>query len=139
MQSAAEFPLFIASDVERGVGQQVQGCAAFPCQMAVAAGIDRSKPGDVSLLERGVMTIAEEAGILGSTCRLSPSLTSIKTRITRSSARAFSDKPGMSRGSEKYTEIWKAPDSKLRKAFSGHGDVLGFSHPAPCHQQVMIS
>ena len=61
MQSAAEVPLFIASDIERGAGQQLQGCATFPCQMAVAAGIDRSDPGDVSLLERGVMTIAEEA------------------------------------------------------------------------------
>ena len=39
LQSSSEKPLFIASDIERGVGQQIEGGSHFPSQMAVAAAI----------------------------------------------------------------------------------------------------
>jgi beta-glucosidase-like glycosyl hydrolase len=34
LQSASKTPLFIASDIERGVGQQIKGCSHLPSQMA---------------------------------------------------------------------------------------------------------
>ncbi|RMG00354.1 MAG: hypothetical protein D6726_11390, partial [Nitrospirae bacterium] len=37
LQSISKVPLFIASDIERGVGQQLRGATRFPPQMAVAA------------------------------------------------------------------------------------------------------
>ena len=107
MQSAAETPLFIASDVERGVGQQLQGCTIFPCQMAVSAGIDRSNPGDVSLLERGVMTIAGEAKDIGINMPLMPVLDVNQNPDNPIiCTRAFSDKPeDVAWFGKKYTEI----------------------------------
>ncbi len=61
LQSMAASPLFIASDIERGVGQQVQGYTDFPCQMAVAAALGRKRAGEVKILEDAVHAVAEEA------------------------------------------------------------------------------
>ena len=44
LQALAAIPLFIASDIERGVAQQIEGTSPFPCQMAVAAAINRNNP-----------------------------------------------------------------------------------------------
>ena len=131
MQSAAEVSLFIASDVERGVGQQVQGCAAFPCQMAVAAGIDRSKPGDVSLLERGVTTIAEETRDVGINMPLIPVLDVNQNPDNPIiCTRAFSDKPrDVAWFGKKYTEILESAGLiSCAKHFPGHGDTSSDSH-----------
>ena len=49
LQSLAEKPLLIASDIERGVGQQVGRATRFPGQMSMAAAIHRNKSGDVRL------------------------------------------------------------------------------------------
>ena len=131
MQSAAEVPLFIASDVERGVGQQVQGCTTFPCQMAVAAGIDRSNPRDVGLLERGVATIAEETRDIGINMPLIPVLDVNQNPDNPIiCTRAFSDRPrDVAWFGKKYTEILE--DSGLiscAKHFPGHGDTSSDSH-----------
>ena len=50
IQSHAEILLFISSDVECGIGQQIQDATIFPCQMAMKAAIDRDKPRDRSIL-----------------------------------------------------------------------------------------
>jgi beta-N-acetylhexosaminidase len=131
MQSAAEIPLFIASDVERGVGQQLRGCTAFPCQMAVSAGIDRSNPGDVSLLERGVMTIAEEAKDIGINMPLIPVLDVNQNPDNPIiCTRAFSDKPrDVAWFGKKYTEILESGGLiSCAKHFPGHGDTSSDSH-----------
>ena len=131
MQSAAEIPLFIASDVERGVGQQLRGCAAFPCQMAVSAGIDRSNPGDVSLLERGVMTIAEEAKDIGINMPLIPVLDVNQNPDNPIiCTRAFSDKPlDVAWFGKIYTEILESAGLiSCAKHFPGHGDTSSDSH-----------
>src|SRR5512137_1578458 len=39
LQSRAEVPLLISSDVERGLGQQLDGGTRFPSQRAVAAAV----------------------------------------------------------------------------------------------------
>jgi beta-N-acetylhexosaminidase len=131
MQSAAEVPLFIASDVERGVGQQLRGCASFPCQMAVAAGIDRSNRGDVDLLERGVMTIAEETKDIGINMPLIPVLDVNQNPDNPIiCTRAFSDKPGdVAWFGKKYTEILESTGLiSCAKHFPGHGDTSSDSH-----------
>jgi len=131
MQSAAEVPLFIASDVERGVGQQLQGCTTFPCQMAVSAGIDRSNPADVSLLERGVMTIAEEAKDIGINMPLIPVLDINQNPDNPIiCTRAFSDKPrDVAWFGKKYTEILESAGLiSCAKHFPGHGDTSSDSH-----------
>src|SRR4030067_3805260 len=43
-QDAAEIPLFIASDLEQGLGQQIEGGTIFPPAMAVAAAITPPAP-----------------------------------------------------------------------------------------------
>ncbi|WP_353684223.1 glycoside hydrolase family 3 N-terminal domain-containing protein [Thermodesulfovibrio sp. 3907-1M] len=43
LQSMASEPLIIASDIERGVGQQLKGATLIPSQMGIAAGFDLSK------------------------------------------------------------------------------------------------
>ena len=131
MQSAAEIPLFIASDVERGVGQQLRGCAAFPCQMAISAGIDRSNPADVSLLERGVMSIAEEARDIGINMPLIPVLDVNQNPDNPIiCTRAFSDKPrDVAWFGKKYTEILESAGLiSCAKHFPGHGDTSSDSH-----------
>jgi len=49
LQSLSEIPLFIASDIERGVGQQIKGSTVFPCQMAVCAAIWKERRSGLSL------------------------------------------------------------------------------------------
>lgn len=66
LQSIAEVPLFIASDIERGVGQQIAGYTQFPGQMAVRAAINRDDPDDMAILRdylRAVSLEAIDAGI----------------------------------------------------------------------------
>jgi beta-N-acetylhexosaminidase len=131
MQSASEVPLFIASDVERGVGQQLRGCGSFPCQMAVSAGIDRTNPSDVGLLERGVLTIAEEAKDIGINMPLIPVLDVNQNPDNPIiCTRAFSDKPrDVAWFGKKYTGILESTGLiSCAKHFPGHGDTSSDSH-----------
>ena len=61
IQSISEMPLFIASDVEHGAGQQIDGCTLFPCQMAVTASIDRKNAEHITILHSAIEAIAHEA------------------------------------------------------------------------------
>ena len=66
LQTQAEFPLLISSDVERGLGQQLEGGTRFPSQRAVASAIGRRSKKDVDLLGRmldAVRTETRAAGI----------------------------------------------------------------------------
>ena len=49
LQKEAERPLIIAADLERGLGQQIEGGTIFPPAMAIAAAITPSAP-----LPRGI-------------------------------------------------------------------------------------
>ncbi len=60
LQSVSEIPLFIASDIERGVGQQIDGATSFPGQMAVAAAIDRHNFNSVKVLGDAIKYVAHE-------------------------------------------------------------------------------
>ena len=66
LQSLAEFPLLISSDVERGLGQQLEGGTRFPSQRAVASAMGKRSKKDLDLLDRmldAVRTESRAAGI----------------------------------------------------------------------------
>lgn len=131
IESRAETPLFIASDVERGVGQQIKDTTLFPCQMAVAAAIDKNKQEDITLLTSALEAIAREAVDIGINMPLIPILD-----VNRNPdnpiicTRAFSDNPvEVTWFGTKY--IKKLEDSGLiscAKHFPGHGDSAVDSH-----------
>jgi beta-N-acetylhexosaminidase len=131
IQSISEIPLFIASDIEQGVGQQIQGNTIFPRQMAVAAAIDRNRPEDVSILRDAIKAIADEARYIGINMPLIPVLD-----VNRNPdnpiicTRAFSDNPKDVTwfGSEYIRIIESSGLISCAKHFPGHGDTALDSH-----------
>jgi beta-glucosidase-like glycosyl hydrolase len=131
LQALAEIPLFIASDVERGVGQQVDGTTFFPCQMAMAAATDRFNPYDVSILEQAIQAVACEAGDVGINMPLIPVLDVNQNPDNPIiCTRAFSDDPEVVTWfGLKYIEtLEKSGLVSCAKHFPGHGDTAIDSH-----------
>ena len=131
MQSFSEIPLFIASDIERGVGQQIRGSTLFPCQMALSAAVERNKPEDVVILRSVVRAIADEAKDIGINMPLIPVLD-----VNRDPenpiicTRAFSDNPEDVAwfGSEYIDILENSGLVSCAKHFPGHGDTSADSH-----------
>jgi len=131
LQSAADIPLFVASDIERGAGQQFEGATRFPGQMAVAAAINENKPGDVKLLQDAVSDIAAEALDIGINMPLIPVLD-----VNRDPdnpiicTRAFSDDPEEVAwfGALYVRTLEQAGLISCAKHFPGHGDTAVDSH-----------
>lgn len=131
LQAVSEFPLLIASDIERGVGQQVEGCTLFPCQMAMAAATDRFNPNDVAILEEAIQAVAREAEHIGINMPLIPVLDVNKDPDNPIiCTRAFSDDPEVVTWfGLLYIEILeKAGLVSCAKHFPGHGDTAVDSH-----------
>jgi beta-glucosidase-like glycosyl hydrolase len=131
LQTISEIPLFIASDIERGVGQQVRSATLFPCQMAMAAAIDRFKPHDVSILEEAIQSVACEAEHIGVNMPLIPVLDVNQDPDNPIiCTRAFSDDPEIVTWfGLKYIQILeKAGLVSCAKHFPGHGDTSIDSH-----------
>ena len=131
IQSHAEIPLFIASDVECGIGQQIQDTTVFPCQMAIKAAIDRDKPRDRSILEGALKAIAHEAIDVGINMPLIPVLdVNQNPNNPIVCSRAFSDDPeDVAWFGSRYIGVLE--DSELiscAKHFPGHGDTAIDSH-----------
>lgn len=72
LQSHAEIPLMIASDVERGLGQQLLGGTRFPNQMAVASAINRRSRKDAALLNKMLDAVRIETRAAGIHAVFSP-------------------------------------------------------------------
>ncbi len=72
LQSHAETPLLISSDVERGLGQQLSGGTRFPGQRAVAAAINRRSRKDEDLLSRMLDAVRNETRAAGIHAVFSP-------------------------------------------------------------------
>ena len=131
LQSLAEKPLLIASDIERGVGQQVGRATRFPGQMSMAAAIHRNKSGDVRLFKNALNAIAQEALDIGINMPLIPVLD-----VNRNPdnpiicTRAFSDDPGDVAwyGKTYITVLEEAGVLSCAKHFPGHGDTSIDSH-----------
>ena len=131
MQSRSRIPLFIASDIERGVGQQVEGMTDFASQMAFAAAVDRSKEEDVDILHQAIEAISAEAKHIGINMPLIPVLD-----VNRDPdnpiicTRAFSDDPATAGwfGSRYIKTIEGQGVISCAKHFPGHGDTSTDSH-----------
>lgn len=131
IQSISEIPLFIASDVERGVEQQIRDTTLFPCQMAMAAAIDRNRPGNITILESAVKAIADEAKDVGINMPLIPVLDVNQNPDNPIiCTRAFSDNPGDVAwfGSEYIRTLESSGLISCAKHFPGHGDTSVDSH-----------
>jgi beta-glucosidase-like glycosyl hydrolase len=131
IQSISEIPLFIASDIERGVGQQIQNTTVFPCQMAMAAAIDKNRPEDVTILENVIKAIAYEARDIGINMPLIPVLDVNQNPDNPIiCTRAFSDNPEDVAwfGSEYIRTLESTGIISCAKHFPGHGDTSTDSH-----------
>lgn len=131
LQSFAAIPLFIASDIERGVGQQIEGASCFPCQMALAAAIGRDGKDNGAILEQAVRAIADEAVDTGINMPLIPVMdVNLNPDNPIICTRAFSDNPeDVSWYGRKYIRILEdAGLLSCAKHFPGHGDTAVDSH-----------
>lgn len=131
IQSISEIPLFIASDIERGVGQQIKGANNFPCQMAVAAAIDKNKPEDVLILENAIKAVADEAIDIGINMPLIPVLDVNQNPDNPIiCTRAFSDSANdVAWFGSKYIKILENSGLiSCGKHFPGHGATAIDSH-----------
>ncbi len=133
LQSVSDIPLFIAADIERGVGQQIKGAASVPCQMAVAAAVDPTSPGDALLLENMLKGVAHEALYNGINMPLMPVMdVNLDPDNPIICTRAFSDDPEtVSRLGSEYIRILENEGLiSCAKHFPGHGDTAIDSHIA---------
>jgi beta-glucosidase-like glycosyl hydrolase len=131
LRAISDMPLFLAADVERGVGQQIQGATRFPCQMAVAAAIDLRNPEETRILERVVTAIAVELKDVGINMPLIPVLDVNQNPDNPIiCTRAFSDNPETVALFGSYFIKTFERDSLLScaKHFPGHGDTAKDSH-----------
>ncbi|MCI0468878.1 MAG: hypothetical protein L0Y62_02295 [Nitrospirae bacterium] len=131
IQSLSEIPLFIASDIERGVGQQIEGATKFPPQMAVAAAIDNSSHADVEILDEMINAIACEAKNVGINMALIPVMdVNLNPENPIICTRSFSDNPDTVTwfGSRYIRILEESGLISCAKHFPGHGDTSVDSH-----------
>lgn len=129
LQSITPEPLIIASDIERGVGQQIKGGTLIPSQMGIRAGFDLIK--DKTELEMIYSIVVKEAEDIGINLALIPVLdvnTEPKNPII--CTRAFSDDPEVVSDYGKF--VIKFFESRglatCGKHFPGHGSTESDSH-----------
>jgi beta-N-acetylhexosaminidase len=130
-QSISETTLFIASDIEHGVAQQIRDCTVFPCQMAMAAAIDKIVTGDVAVLEGAVKAISDEAKDIGINMPLIPVLDVNQNPDNPIiCTRAFSDSAeDVAWFGSEYIKILESSGLlSCAKHFPGHGDTSADSH-----------
>lgn len=131
LRSLSEIPLFMASDVERGVGQQIDGSTLFPCQMAMAAATNKNRDEDRAILKNAIQAIAYEAIESGINMPLIPVLDINQNPDNPIiCTRAFSDNPeDVSWFGVEYIKILEnAGLISCAKHFPGHGDTSIDSH-----------
>jgi len=131
LQDSAETPLFIGSDLERGLGQQIEGGTLFPTAMAIGQTINPKSKDDIRLLRKAISIIAQEAKSTGINVIFSPVLdvdTNPRNPIIRT--RAFSDNPQKVAwfGKEFIKGFQTAGVFACAKHFPGHGDTSKDSH-----------
>ncbi len=131
LQSMAEIPLFISSDIERGVGQQLKGATSFPCQMAIASAINDNKKDDVPILQMMLKAVAHESIDIGINMPLIPVMDVNKNPDNPIiCTRAFSDKPERVAwfGCQYIRALQFYNLLCCTKHFPGHGDTSIDSH-----------
>jgi len=126
-------PLFIASDMERGAGQQLRGATQFPCQMAVAAATDLVTGSGLGLIEDMADAVAFEAKAAGVNVLFSPVLdVNSNPENPIICTRSFSDEPHkVSVLGEQIVSAYqnsRTPVMACPKHYPGHGDSGVDSH-----------
>ncbi len=130
-QDRAEIPLFIASDLEQGLGQHIEEGTLFPPAMAIGNAINPRNKKDISLLRKSISIIAQEAKTAGINTIFAPVLdvnTNPKNPII--CTRAFSDNSEKVAwfGNEFIKGFQKHGIIACGKHFPGHGDTIRDSH-----------
>ncbi len=131
IQAMSEKTLFIASDIERGAGQQLEGATGFPSQMAVAAAFNNDRLEDRNYIENMVRAIADEALDAGINMPLIPVMDVNQNPDNPIiSVRAFSDNPEkVARFGSYYIKVIESAGLiSCAKHFPGHGDTNIDSH-----------
>jgi beta-glucosidase-like glycosyl hydrolase len=121
----------MASDIERGMGQQVEGTTLLPCQMAIAAAIDKERPEERDLLEKALEALSYEAHDIGINMPFIPVLDINQNPDNPIiCTRAFSDSPQtvVWFGSEYIKLLERSGLISCAKHFPGHGDTTTDSH-----------
>ena len=124
-QSISDTPLLIASDFERGAGQQMKGATLFPSNMAIAATGDTN-----NAYLQGKIT-AQEAKVLGIHMILAPILdVNNNPNNPIINLRAYGDNPELvsSFGKEFIRGIQDHGLYACAKHFPGHGNTSVDSH-----------
>lgn len=125
MEAAAGRPLLVASDLEQGLGQQLEGGTVFPCQMAVGA--TRS----TEIAERVGRAVAMEARSVGINIVFAP-VADVATEPANPiiGVRSYgSDPAACSALAGAYVSGCQSEGvAATAKHFPGHGDTLVDSH-----------
>ncbi len=131
LQRHAVMPLVIASDLERGLGQQVEGGTVFPSAMAFGKALLNGMSQKV--LKRAFSAIATEARHAGINMIFAPVL-DVNSNPDNPiiATRAFGEGPGIvaKLGAAMIEEFQRKGVSACGKHFPGHGDTAVDSHLA---------
>ena len=136
LQSEAGKPLIIASDLEQGLGQHLEGGTIFPPAMAIASAIKEAPKSIVhsqklKLLRRVFKAVAVEAKYAGINTILAPVLDiNTNPRNPIISTRAFGEDPESVSffGCEMIKIFQSHGITACGKHFPGHGDTETDSH-----------
>ncbi len=134
LQEESSLPLIIASDLERGLGQQVRGGTLFPPAMALAKAAIRGRAGtgyDLPLLRKTFTALAREAAYAGINTIFAPVLdinTNPKNPIIATRAFGEDEKTVSLLGLEMIRTLQKNGIAACGKHFPGHGDTEVDSH-----------
>jgi len=137
LQSAADRPLIIASDLEQGLGQQIEGGTLFPPAMAIASALTKKglkfqvSSSRLKLLRKAFRAIALEAKYAGINTILAPVL-DINTNPDNPiiATRAFGEDADTVSffGCEMINVLQQNGIAACGKHFPGHGDTETDSH-----------
>ena len=131
LNKSAEVPLFIASDLEQGLGQQIKGGTLFPMAMAIGKAINPKDKNDIRLLQKSLDIISKEAKAAGINVIFSP-VVDVNTNPENPivCTRAFSDNPVKTAwfGNKFIKGFQEHGLFACAKHFPGHGDTARDSH-----------
>ncbi len=137
LQNASGHPLIIASDLEQGLGHQIEGGTVFPPAMAIASALTKKglkfqvSSSKLKLLRKAFKAIAAEAKYAGINAILAPVL-DINTNPDNPiiATRAFGEDPDTVSffGAEMIRVLQENGIMACGKHFPGHGDTEVDSH-----------
>jgi beta-N-acetylhexosaminidase len=133
LQADSRIPLIVASDLERGLGQQLRGGTLFPPAMALAHSCGNAKTGgtDLRLLRRSFAAVADEARYAGINTILAPVLdvnTNPKNPIIATRSFGEDAQTVSFFACEMIRTLQRHGIAACGKHFPGHGDTEIDSH-----------